>query len=83
MSIDAILTGIAAILTAAGGIALVIREYRRHDRRIMQRELDDINEELNVLQHDYLELRKFMLQISQLMIEHGIEPPETPVPRHE
>jgi hypothetical protein len=76
-----ILTGIGAILTAAGGIALVSREFRRRDRRAMQAELDDLNHELAILQHDYLELRKFMMQISQLLIDNGIEAPE--VPRHE
>lgn len=81
MDAATILTGIGAILTAAGGIVLVIREFRRRDRKAMQSELNDLNRELTKLQHDYLELRKFMLQISQLLIDHGIESPE--VPRHE
>jgi hypothetical protein len=83
VNLEAIFTGIAAIITAAGGVVLVIREFRRRDRIAMQKEIDDVNEELARLQHDYLELRKFMLQISQLLIEHGIAPPELPIPRHE
>lgn len=78
-----IFTGIAAILTAAGGMAIVVKEFRRRERRAMQRQIDDMSQELNLLQHDYLELRKFLMQISQLLIEHGLEPPETPIPpRH-
>ena len=76
---EAIFTGVAAIITAAGGIVLVIHEFRRRDRRAMQQELDDLNSELVRLQHDYLELRKFMLQISELLVAHGIDAPEIPM----
>ena len=79
MSLEAIFTGIAAILTAAGGVVLVVREFRRRERRSMQGQINDLNRELESLQHDYLELRKFMMQISELLVSHGIEPPEIPV----
>ncbi|MET0786326.1 MAG: hypothetical protein ABWY25_06430 [Paenisporosarcina sp.] len=79
MSLESIFTGIAAILTAAGGIFLVVSEFRRRERRSMQGQINDLNHELESLQHDYLELRKFMMQISELLVAHGIEPPEVPV----
>lgn len=82
MSLDAIFTGIAAIVTAAGGLAIVVREFRRRDRRAAQRELDDVITQLERLQHDYIELRKFMLQISELLIQHGIDPPALPESTH-
>ncbi len=80
MSLDAVLAGVAAILTAAGGIALVVREFRRRDRRAAQRQLDDVIRELAALQHDYIELRTFMVQVSELLIDHGITPPPMPPP---
>jgi hypothetical protein len=82
VGLEAIFTGIAAIVTAAGGIVIVVREFRRRDRRAAQRELDDVIKQLELLQHDYIELRKFMLQISELLIEHGIEPPPLPETSH-
>jgi len=82
MGLDAILTGIAAIVAAAGGLVLVVREFRRRDRRAAQRELNDVIRQLEALQHDYIELRKFMLQVSELLIQHGIAPPALPEQRH-
>jgi hypothetical protein len=81
MSLEAILTGIAAILTAAGAIVIIVKEFRRRERRAMQGQIDDLEHELELLQHDYLELRKFMMQISELLIANGIESPEVPVHR--
>jgi len=79
MSLEAILTGIAAILTAAGAVVIIVREFRRRERRVMQGQIHDLERELEKLQHDYLELRKFMMQISELLVANGIEPPEIPV----
>jgi hypothetical protein len=82
VSVEAIFTGIAAIFTAAGGIVLVVREFRRRDRRAAQRELNDVLTQLERLQNDYIELRKFMLQVSELLLEHGINPPSMPESTH-
>lgn len=79
MSPEAIFTGIGAILTGATGVALLVHEFRRKDRREMQKAIDELEAELAVLQHDYLVLRKFLMQISQLLIDHGIDAPEIPV----
>lgn len=81
MDATTILAGIGAILTAAGGIFILIHEFRRRERRQMQKQIDDMADELNSLQHDYLELRKFMLQISTLLVDNGILPPEIPTPK--
>ena len=81
MSLESILLGIAGIVTATGGIAIAVKEFRRRERRAMQEQINDLNAELELLQHDYLELRKFILQISQLLIDNGIQPPEIPTHR--
>ena len=82
MEFGAVLAGVTAIITAAGGIFIVVHEFRRRERRQMQQQIDDMADELNSLQHDYLELRKFMLQISQLLLDNGIAAPEIPIPKH-
>jgi len=82
VGLDTILAGCAAILTAAGGLALVVREFRRRDRRAAAKALDDVLEQLARLEHDYIELRKFMLQVSELLLAHGINPPDMPKPTH-
>ena len=81
MDWGAIASGIGAILTAAGAMSLLIHEIRRRDRKSMQVAIDEVTAELIILQHDYLELRKFMVHITQLLNDQGIDPPE--VPRHE
>lgn len=44
----------------------------------MQNEINDINAELISLQHAYLELRQFLVRISKLLQDHGIDPPDLP-----
>ena len=47
MDLAAIFTGVAAILTAAGGVVLVVREFRRRDRRDSQRDIDELEPDLH------------------------------------
>jgi hypothetical protein len=75
-----VLTGIGAMLTAAGGCALVIREFRRRDRRALKREVDDLAFDVSELRADIVICRRYAYLLAERLAEHGIELPEQPPP---
>jgi hypothetical protein len=74
----AILTGIGAVLTAAGGCTLVIREFRRRDRLALKRELDDLSTDVSELRVDVVALRRYAFFLAQELAALGYEPPQAP-----
>ena len=81
MDLAAIFTGIAAILTAAGGVILVVREFRRRDRRDCQRDIDELTEDLHLLRQDYTDFRRWAFLMHQRAIDAGAEVENPPPPR--
>jgi hypothetical protein len=69
-----IFAGIGAILTAAGGVALVIREFRRRDHRSAQRSINDLHADITALRHDVITCRRYAYLLAEQMSELGIEP---------
>lgn len=82
MDYAAIFTGIAAILTGAGGVMLVVREFRRRDRRGYQYEIDELNEELHLLREDFTAFRRWAFTMHQRAADAGadVSDPPTPIP---
>lgn len=80
MTLDVILAGIGAIVTAAGGVILVIRELRRRDRVASVRQIDDLTNDLNATRQEALVCERWAFQVSEMMIGQGITPPELPKP---
>lgn len=78
MTLDAILAGIGAIVTAAGGIILVVRELRRRDRIASVRQIDNLSGELLVTRQDFLVYQQWAFHASQIMVANGIIPPPLP-----
>jgi len=76
-----ILTGCAAIVTAAGGVILVIRELRRRDRRDCQRDLDELGMDLHLLREDFAEFRRWAFLMQQQAIDAGADVSNPPPPR--
>jgi hypothetical protein len=78
----AIATGIGAILTAAGGVLLVVREFRRRDRRAYRREIDDLSDQLHLCRADFTTFRSWAFELRQRAADAGVEQGEPPQPRH-
>jgi len=78
VSLEAVLLGIGAIISAAGGCALVIREFRRRDRRGMQRLLDDTSDELVVTHQRLVGYRRWGFNLSERLAAHGETAPPPP-----
>ena len=74
-------TGVAAILTGAGGCILVIREVTRRDRKAMRTELSELSTDVTLLRRDLVECRRHGFELSELLARHGIDPPEPPTLR--
>ena len=80
MSPEAIFTGIAAVITAAAGMALVIREFHNREHNAARSEIDELTADLYRLDQAYIELRHYCFGLRQLLADHGDEtvPPPTP-----
>jgi hypothetical protein len=70
-----IATSIGAILTGAGGCALVIREFRRRDRIALKREADALADDVLDLRANLIVCRRYAYHLVQHMADHGIEIP--------
>lgn len=81
MDAAAILTGIAAILTAAGGVTLAVREFRRRDRRGYQREIDELTVELHLLREDFTDFRRWAFMMHSKAVDAGADVSNPPPPR--
>ena len=81
MDVAAIFTGVAAILTAAGGMILVIREFRRRDRVACQQDLDQIGEDLHLLRQDYAHFQRWAYVLRQQALSAGVDASDPPEPR--
>jgi hypothetical protein len=80
---EVVLAGIGAILTAAGGCLLVIREFRRRDRLALKRELDELSIDVSELRSDMVICRRYAFLLGEILAEHGIDVPEPPPLPHE
>ena len=78
MTLDVLLTGIGAILTAAMGVLLVLRELRRRDRIAASRQIDELAYSLTVTRQDVIAYQQWAYHASQLMVANGVIPPAMP-----
>jgi hypothetical protein len=78
--LDAILLGIGAIVTAAGGIYISVHEFRRRERRVTRKEIEDLTDEVESLSRLLLEQRRYIYRLVTLMIDAGMNPPQPPAP---
>ena len=78
MSVEAIVWGIGAILTLAGGVSLVVREIRHRDRKSMRHLLDDSERELVAAQTRIVSYRRWGFFLAERLASHGEPVPPPP-----
>lgn len=78
MSLQAVLTGIGAVLTAAAGLALIIREFRNREHKAARNEIGHLTNDLYNLDQAYIEFRRYAHTLRQLLADAGIDAPSPP-----
>ena len=78
MDLTAILTGIGAILTAAGGTVLVVREFRRRDHRAANAEIEQLSGELHRCRDLHIRWRSYAFELRRMVADTGTRVPEPP-----
>ena len=76
----AIFAGIGAVIAAAIGLTLVIREFRRREHNAARREVDEMLVDFYRLDNSYIQLRLHTFQLRQQLADLGIETPNPPEP---
>lgn len=82
MSLEALLSGIGAVLTAAVGLLLIIREFRHREHKAARAEVASLTRELYDLDQAYIAFRRYAHKLRQMLADQGIDAPEAP-PLHE
>jgi hypothetical protein len=78
LSITAIITGVAAIITTSFGVRYAIREARSKERRQARDELEELGSELaDCRDHDVI-ARAYAHRLETEMVDQGMPPPERP-----
>jgi len=94
VSVDQILVGVGAIVTAAAGVWLAIHEARRRERQVSRKEIEELvrhvdelskllveqSDEVQALTKLLLEQRRWIYKVSIILIDHGIDVPQPPAP---
>jgi hypothetical protein len=78
VDLAAILTGIGAILTAAGGTVLVIREFRRRDRKAANQEIESLSSDLHRCRAVHIKWRGYAFELRERLADHGLQVPDPP-----
>lgn len=83
MTLDALLAAVAAIVSAALGVVLIVREFRRRDRRESMAEIAQLSEELHALRADMIAYRRWAYDLAVTLTGLGVTVPPAPAPRDE
>jgi hypothetical protein len=81
----AIITGLAGIVSAAGGMLLIVRAVRNKERKAAKQELDEVSDELHEERETRIQLEELAHQQRVLLAQSGIALPagEMPKVRHD
>ena len=78
MDAGAIFAGIGAVIAAAAGVVIIVREFRRRDRKQSLQEIAELEAALHHRQRTVLSLRQYAFQLGELLADRGVEPPPPP-----
>lgn len=81
MTLAEALAGIGAILTALGGIFLIVRELSRRERRAADRQIDRLTKQVDSLRSDFLAYHAWAYQLTHTMTDAGLPVPPAPKPQ--
>jgi hypothetical protein len=70
-----LLTAIGALVTGAGGCIILIREFRRRDRRALKRELDELGEDVMELRANLIVCRRYAFHLVERLADSGLDIP--------
>ena len=76
----AIFAGIGAVIAAAAGMTLVIREFRRREHNAARREIDAMATDFYRLDEAYIRLRLHCFRLRQRLADLGVESEQAPEP---
>ena len=82
----AIITGVAAIISAVSGVLLAIRAARNKERVAARKELNTVTDMLDEERADRIQAEQHNYRLALLLTQNGIEVPsdlQTPVRHHE
>ena len=72
MNWQAFVAGLGAILTGAGGCVVLVREFRRRDRRALKRELDELGHDVQELRSNLVICRRYTFHLVEKLAAHGL-----------
>lgn len=72
-TVGAIVTGLAAIISAAGGVLLTVRAVRSKERKAAADELDEVTAELAEERHARLQAEHQAHEYRVLLVKNGID----------
>jgi len=73
LDLAALITGIAGVITAAGGIFLAVRAVRSKERKAAKSELDGVEDMLGQERKERIEAEKELYRLRLRLVQHGIE----------
>jgi hypothetical protein len=82
VTLEALWAALGSIFTAALGVVLVIREFRRRDRRESLKEIEQCNDEVHALRADFLNYRSWSYGLAMTLTGMGVIVPPAPPPVH-
>lgn len=74
-TVVAIITGFAGIVSAAGGVLLVIRSVRNKERKAAKHEYAEVSAELHAEREARVALEEVAYEQRRLLAQNGIAPP--------
>lgn len=78
MTLAEALAGVGAILTALGGIFLIVRELNRRERKAANRQIDSLSKQIDVLRRDFLAYHGWAFDLARRLTGRGMEVPPAP-----
>jgi hypothetical protein len=75
-----LLEALAAVVAGVGGVVVAVHEWRRRERRVTRREIDDLTDEVAALRALLLEQRRYIYGLATTMIDAGMDVPQPPAP---